>query len=299
MRDPITNEYLIPEWETVNCPVCNSSMRKEYEKFGHKMQYTYVRCLECSLVYASPRPKYDQDFIDSCYATYQFFEGAGLDDLDNIHTSSKSMFEKEIENLIKFDKIRTNVLDIGSGMGTFLYAAKPHYKNLTGLDVSEKMAGFVRSKMGINIIIEQFQDHESTEPYSLIHMSHVLEHIPNPNTWLQHAHKLLHPEGILVINVPNKMSFSRRIKHFLYKLGIIKQFTSSWKDPTRTPDHLYEPTAKSFLQLIGQNNFKVLDYFTYSRKDPVSDAGLFSRVFNRTLKMGTNLSFIVTPAKNK
>jgi hypothetical protein len=62
---------------------------------------------------------------------------------------------------------------------------------------------------------------------------------------------------------------------------------------------LYEPTAKSFLQLIGQNNFKVLDYFTYSRKDPVSDAGLFSRVFNRTLKMGTNLSFIVTPAKNK
>ncbi|MCU0403377.1 MAG: class I SAM-dependent methyltransferase [Chitinophagaceae bacterium] len=295
MRDPITNEYIVPEWETVNCPVCNSSRFREYEKFGSKMQYTYVECLDCSLVYSSPRPKYDQDFIDSCYATYQFFEGAGLDDLDNIHTSAKSMFEKEIKNLVKFDKIRSNVLDIGCGMGTFLYAAKPYYKNLTGLDVSEKMANFVRTKIGVNVLLEQFQDHESTEPYSLIHMSHVIEHIPNPNAWMQHARKLLHPKGILVINVPNKMSLSRRLKHLYYKLGIIKQHSSSWKDPTRTPDHLYEPTIKSFMKLIDQNGFRVLDYFTYSRKDPVSDRDVITRFINRTLKIGTNLSFIVTP----
>lgn len=297
MRDPNTNEYIVPEWEIVNCPVCNSNQFREYEKFGSKMQYTYVECLDCSLIYSSPRPKYDQDFIDSCYATYQFFDGAGLNDLENIHTSSKSMFDKEINNLMKFDKLRTNVLDIGCGMGTFLYAAKPHYKKLTGLDVSEKMANFVRTKMGVNVILEQFQDHRSTEPYSLIHMSHVLEHIPNPNAWMQHARKLLHPEGILAINVPNKMSLSRRLKHGFYKLGLIKQYSSSWKDPTRTPDHLYEPTIKSFLQLIKQNNFTVLDYYTYSRKDPVSDSGFFTKLFNRTLKKGTNLSFIVTPAK--
>lgn len=296
MRNPNTNEYIVPEWETVNCPVCNSNHSSEYEKFGSNMQYTYVKCLDCSLIYSSPRPKYDQDFIDSCYATYQFFDGAGLDDLDNIHTSSKSMFDKEINHLIKFDNHRTNLLDIGCGMGTFLYAAKPHYKKLTGLDVSKKMANFVRTKMGINVILEQFQDHESAEPYSLIHMSHVLEHIPNPNAWMQHARKLLLPDGILVINVPNKMSFSRRLKHGFYKLGLIKQYSSSWKDPTRTPDHLYEPTIKSFLQLIKQNNFRVLDYYTYSRKDPVSNSGLFTRLINRSMKIGTNLSFIVTPA---
>ncbi len=297
MRDPNTNEYIVLEWETVTCPVCNSSRFKEYEKFGSKMQYTYVECLDCSLIYSSPRPKYNQDFIDSCYTTYQFFEDAGLEDLDKIHTSSKTMFEKEIANIMKFEKLRTNVLDIGSGMGTFLYAAKPYYKKLTGLDVSEKMANFVRTKVGVNVLLEQFQDHESAEPYSLIHMSHVLEHIPNPNTWMQHAMKLLHPEGILVINVPNKMSFSRRLKHWYYKLGLIKQYSSSWKDPARTPDHLYEPTIKSFLQLIRQNNFRVLDYFTYSRKDIVSDSNPFARFYHRFLKIGTNLSFIATPVK--
>lgn len=296
MRDPNTNEYIVPEWETVNCPVCNSNRFAEYEKFGSRMQYTYVECLDCSLIYSSPRPKYDQDFIDSCYATYQFFDGAGLNDLDSIPTSAKSMFEKEIANLVKFDKARTNVLDIGCGMGTFLYAAKPYYTRLTGLDVSEKMANFVRTKIGVTVLLEQFQDHESAEPYSLIHMSHVIEHIPNPNDWIKHAHKLLHPQGILVINVPNKMSLSRRLRHLYYKLGLIKQYSGAWKDPTRTPDHLYEPTIKSFLRLISQNNFKVLDYYTYSRKDIVSNANPFARLFHRTFKWGTNLSFIVTPA---
>ena len=259
------------------------------------MQYTFVECLDCSLIYSSPRPKYDQDYIDSCYATYQYFEDATLDDLNSIHTSGLSMFEKEIKQLIRFDKLRSNVLDIGSGMGTFLFAAKPYYQKLTGLDVSENMANFVREKVGVNVLLEQFQDHESEEPYSLIHMSHVIEHVPNPNEWMQHAHKLLHPQGILVINVPNKMCYSNVMQHWFYRLGLKKQYSSSWKDPTRTPDHLYEPTIKSFLKLIDQNNFKVLEYYTYSRKDPVSDGSFLSRFVNRTLKIGTNLSFIVTP----
>ncbi|HSK12757.1 MAG TPA: methyltransferase domain-containing protein, partial [Phnomibacter sp.] len=184
MRDPETNEYLALTWETVPCPVCNSTRYKPYEKFGHKLQYTYVQCADCTLVYSSPRPKYDQDFIDSCYATYQYFEEATIADLQSIHTSGLSMFEKEVANLVKFDTLRTNVLDIGSGMGTFLHAAKPYYSKLTGLDVSEKMANFVRTEVGVKVKIEQFQDHESHEPYSLIHMSHVIEHVPNPNEWL-------------------------------------------------------------------------------------------------------------------
>ncbi len=296
MRDPITNEYIPTGWETVNCPVCYSNKFKIYEKFGHKMQYTYVQCRDCSLVYSSPRPEYNQDYIDSCYSVYQYSDTATLDDLEHINTSGLTMFKKEVANLIRYDKIRTSVLDIGSGMGTFLYAAKPFYKKLTGLDVSEKMAGFVKEKVGVNVLLEQFQDHKTEEPYSLIHMSHVIEHVPNPNEWMQHARKLLHTNGILVINVPNKMSLSNVIQHWFYKLGLKKQFSSAMMDPTRTPDHLYEPTKKSFLKLIVQNNFRVIDFYTYSRKDIVSNSNPMSRLIHKILKVGTNLTFIVTPA---
>ena len=84
-----------------------------------------------------PVPKYDQDFIDSAYASYyQFSETIKLDDNAEVLHSSVNMFREEVENLLKYDKKRTNVLDIGSAMGTFLYAAKPFYKKAIGLDVS-------------------------------------------------------------------------------------------------------------------------------------------------------------------
>ncbi|HXL57932.1 MAG TPA: methyltransferase domain-containing protein, partial [Chitinophagaceae bacterium] len=55
--------------------------------------------------------------------------------------------------------------DIGSGMGTFLHAAKPYYKNLVGLDVSEKMAAFVEKTVGIKVYISQYENFEWKMPF--------------------------------------------------------------------------------------------------------------------------------------
>lgn len=294
MRDPETHEYIPAAWETVPCPVCASDRFRPYETFGHRQQFTYVRCKDCGLVYSSPRPRYDQDFIDCCYADYeQFVENASEQDLRSIRTSSLTMFEREVEHLLKFDQQRSNLLDIGSAMGTFLLAAKPYYPRLTGLDVSEKMAAFVRADIGVDVRLEQFHEHQPDQPYSLIHMSHVIEHIPNPNQWLQHARRILSPEGILVVNVPNKLGYSNVLKHVLWKLKLKKHLAKMWQDPARTPDHLYEPTLGSFLRLFEQNGFRILDKYTYSRRDPVSNASFRSRLLYRRLKLGSNLGFIL------
>jgi hypothetical protein len=128
-------------------------------------------------------------------------------------------------------------------------------------------------------------------------MSHVLEHIPNPVAWLKKAAELLEEDGVLVINVPNKFALGFRLQHLYYKLGLKKQFSSTWSDATRVPDHLYEPRVKSMLRLLKVNNFEVLDYFSYSRRDPVSDQSVFSRLFNRAWHLGSNLSFITRPVR--
>jgi 2-polyprenyl-3-methyl-5-hydroxy-6-metoxy-1,4-benzoquinol methylase len=189
------------------------------------------------------------------------------------------------------------VLDIGSAMGTFLFAAKPYYKKAIGLDVSAQMANYVEKNVGVKVYLQQFNEFQYDENFSLIHMSHVIEHIPNPVEWLNKAASMLEPDGVLVVNVPNKYSLSFRLQHFYYKLGLKKQFSSTWSDPTRVPDHLYEPNVTSMLKLFSANHFEVLDYFTYSRKDPVSNHSVISKFSNRLLHLGSNLSFIVRPIK--
>lgn len=284
------------EWETVSCPFCGSSKFRVYEKFGSELQYRYVLCSNCSLVYQSPRPKYDQHFIDAAYAEYyQFAEKLELNDLADVRESSVTMFKKEVSHIIQYDQKRTAVLDIGSGMGTFLYAAKPYYQTAIGLDVSRQMASFVEKKLGVSIYVQQFEDFQYSHKFSLIHMSHVLEHVPDPNHWLQKAKEMLEEGGILVINVPNKFSFSFRLQHLFTKLRVKKQFSSSWSDPSRTPDHLFEPTIKSMKFLLAKNRYKVLEHYTYSRRDPVSNSSFFSKALNRWLKIGSNITFISTP----
>jgi SAM-dependent methyltransferase len=289
--------YIPKKWETVNCPFCNTNEPKLYERFGSQLQYSYVKCGNCGLIYTNPRPAYDKDFIDAAYASYyQYAENISIQDLNNINESSLKMFEKEVDHIVQYDQDRKGVLDVGSGMGTFLLAAKKYYgDNVSGLDVSVKMAEFVERNVGVKVHIQQFEAFDTGSKFSLIHMSHVLEHVPDPNLWLQHARKLLTPNGILVINVPNKSGIGNRMQHLFYKTGFKEQFQNGWKDPSRTPDHLFEPTLDSMKYLLKKNNFEILEAYTYSRRDPVSKGSIFSKFLNRIMKIGSNLAFITKP----
>ncbi len=286
--------YIPKEWETVSCPFCGSPDFDQFERFGSALQYTYVQCNHCSLVYSSPRPKYDADFIEAAYGQYyQFDDNLQLNENTQVPQSSVDLFTKELQNITQYDKSKSAVLDIGSGMGTFLYSAMKYYSTLVGLDMSVQMGDWVKKTLGIDIIPIQFENYTTSQKFSLIHMSHVIEHIPNPNEWLEKAKSLLTEDGILVINVPNKYSLAARFQNLLVDLKIKRQVSKAWAhDPSRTPDHLVEPNTKSVLMLLERHQFKVIDYFSYSRKDPASNQSLFSRLYNRYFHLGSNLSFI-------
>ncbi len=290
-------EYIPRAWEKVDCLFCGSNRSKPYEQFGSRLQYQSVLCSNCRLVYLSPRPVYDQEFIDAAYASYyQYAENLELNNDTKVLHSNVELFQKELAYIEKFDPVKSAVLDVGSAMGTFLYAAKSYYPEAVGLDVSVNMARFVEKQLGVKVFICQLEQFEYPKKFSMIHMSHVLEHIPNPVEWLEKAKQLLDNRGVLVINIPNKFSLTRRIQHALYKLRLKKQFSSKWKDPFITPDHLFEPTIPAMHFVLKKTGYQVLEYYTYSRKDPVSNRSLLSRFYNRFLKTGSNLTFICRPA---
>lgn len=285
--------YVPQAWENTSCPFCRSEENKLYEKFGSELQYTYVRCKNCGLIYQNPRPVYNQHFIDAAYADYyQYAENLTLEDLTRVRESSLDMFREEVQYISRFDKKKTAVLDVGSGMGTFLYAAKDIYPKAVGLDVSQKMAAFIEKNMGLKVYVEQLEKFNYPGKFSLIHLSHVIEHVPNPNEWLQKVKQLMDADSILVINVPNKHSLGGRVKYLLYRVGLKRQVSSGMNDASKTPDHLYEPTVRSLRLVLEKHGLEIIELFTYSRKDPTSTRSAFSRILNRTFHGGTNISAI-------
>lgn len=290
-RQKLENKPYIPkEWETVNCPVCNSKHAKPYEKFGNTNQYLYVLCQSCELVYLSPRPKYDDDFVHDAYEFYA--EGD-----DRFQTQSNEVIyvdqknpEAELLEIKKFDKKASAILDVGCAMGTFVNVARKHYAKTFGLEVSKRMAEFVEKRLEIKVFADKFENLQTDQKFSCIYMSHVIEHIPDPHLWLQKAKTMLDKDGILVICVPNMFSLARRIKLFFKNLGLRKGNWEAW----RTPDHLYEPTIPAFRKLFEMNGYEILHFSTYTRSEIVPTS-FFGKIFHTQLHQGSNLRFYVKP----
>ncbi|MDR2010716.1 MAG: class I SAM-dependent methyltransferase [Bacteroidales bacterium] len=281
-------KYIPHEWETVSCPFCDSYKNKLHERFGCDLQFTYVKCEKCGLIYQSPRPKYDEVFLKAAYGEYfTYDEGYEYSEANLLQ------WDKELKEILRFDKKRTAILDIGSCMGDFLKAAQKYYPICYGIEVSENMAKFTEKKLNTRIFSGDYTDFNPSEKFSCIHMSHVIEHIPNPKDWLSKSKEILDENGILVISVPNMLSMSRRFKLSLKRLGLVK---GKWKENWRTPDHLFEPTIKSTIKFLNENGFDILEYYTYSRKDP-DVSTLSGKILNRKLKTGSNLRFFVTLRK--
>jgi predicted SAM-dependent methyltransferase len=170
-------------------------------------------------------------------------------------------------------------------MGDFLYQAKKHYHSALGVEIAENMAQHTTSNLQIQVFRIPFETIETSARFSCIHMSHIIEHIPNPNEWLDKTKSLLTPDGILVLCVPNMFSLTRISKLFLKRIGLRK---GKWKNSLRTPDHLFEPTAEGMRFFIKNNGFSMLKIYSYSRSNMTSE-GPFAFLFHQVFKLGSNL----------
>ncbi len=279
-----SGEYTVADWEHTDCPVCHASESRFYERFGYRLKFTYVRCKKCRTVYQNPRPVYNSQFLEEAYEDYA--DGRWAYQEDGYYERSALQFDKEIDEILRYDRKRTAVLDIGPGVGLFLFSAKKKYPVCIAVEISKNLARIVEEKLKVPVFTERFETFEPGRKFSCINMSHVIEHVPNPNEWVQKAMSLLEEDGVLVIDVPNWFSWAQKFKLFLKRIGLRR---GAWpKD--KIPEHIYEPGFYGMNQLFKQNGLQVLEYYTYSRKDLVSERFPL-RIFHRGFKAGSNLRF--------
>jgi 2-polyprenyl-3-methyl-5-hydroxy-6-metoxy-1,4-benzoquinol methylase len=93
------------------------------------------------------------------------------------------------------------ILDVGCGDGLF-FSRLAEFGDVEGIEPDEGVVhpqGPHRARIRIAPFDTNFR---SSEPYSLVLMLDVLEHLDNPGEALRHAHSLLAPAGALLLTVP-------------------------------------------------------------------------------------------------
>ncbi len=96
------------------------------------------------------------------------------------------------------------LLDIGAGGGFFLEAARRRGWEVAGVEPSRQAVAFAAEHFGIEIFRGFLEELPAPgAPFDAIHTALVLEHVADPERFIETALALLRPGGLLWVEVPN------------------------------------------------------------------------------------------------
>ena len=157
-------------------------------------------------------------------------------------------FDRIKRILLFFKKIKhkkINFLDIGSGIGIFLYCLKKKVNwKLSGIEPDLNSYNFSKDQLGLEIYNENFNKQKFEKKYEILTLNKVIEHVKNPDLFLNKAKKLLKKNGYIYVEVPD---------------GVAAK--SSKENKNREEfylDHLHIFSLKSLKNCIERNGFKLL-----------------------------------------
>jgi len=264
--------------------------------YGNPGRFRVVRCTKCGLIYINPRIAPSQ--IALCYPEDYYAHGAdiGLNHSSDATPKLKERLQSLVaEHTYGYPSSNANLsrwvpthliawmlkgkgwylsrmlpwreggrlLDIGCGNGTtYLTRMRTMGWDTYGVELNDRACKYAIAA-GHNIFCGQLSDAAWPNDYfDAISLWDTLEHIHNPRQVLTECRRILKPDGILALSVPNFGSIYARIlkdKWFMFT----------------APLHYYHYTFGTLSKLLGRCGFRVsmLEY-------PLGEAGIAESLRN-------------------
>jgi len=230
----------------MKCPLCSSEqiklidvvdsrvLTKKYERLTNEnfstlfvKEITLNECQNCKLRFFYPQVAGEESF----YNTLQKY--------DWYYMKEKEEYREASKYIDSTDK----VLDVGCGKGDFAkYLSTIDYVGLEYSKNAQKMA----LKNGVKIINKMIQDYADKYPkyFDVVVSFQVLEHVSDPESFLESMLKSLKSDGKMIIAVPNEDSFLKYASNNI--LNLPPHHVTRWSE-----DSLKFIAKKYNLNLIG------------------------------------------------
>lgn len=216
---------------------------KDYSVSGEEFQLFYDQEMEMLETRPQPSPKKlpdyykSEDYISHTDNNRNLFEQA-------YHLVKWISLKRKLRLINSFQSGKSDLLDVGCGTGDFLKIAQQNNWNVKGIEPNEKARELANIKTNHSVFgNEQLLKFEPSS-FDIITLWHVLEHLPRPEEHISIFKKLLRPNGVLIIAVPNFKS---------YDAQFYKGFWAAYD----VPRHLWHFSKHSISKLAACHKMKV------------------------------------------
>jgi len=256
-----------------NCPLCGSESLKGFAIDTQRKgpHISRVQCLKCQLVFANPMA--DSQELTEYYTNYyekDHYEAVDYKNLilNHFHRIA-DLIEVEIKQEARFlNKLRrgTKFLDVGCGLGLGLAYASQLNCELFATEFDTGALEFVKEHFDVKTFRGDIWEAKYPENhFDFIHISHVIEHVLDPNAYILEMKRILKPGGHLAIGTPNMSSNLYRFHRWskLLKMDV--------PDVIDGLEHTFIFPKKLLRELCEAQGLEVNDHFTHNLGEKFSN----------------------------
>jgi 2-polyprenyl-3-methyl-5-hydroxy-6-metoxy-1,4-benzoquinol methylase len=223
------------------CPICKQKTASKYKSAVKSVYsskaYDIRHCSNCGHFFTAPLPSGKE--LDDIYTNKYSYDAHSLIE------SEKRMRAKNYANYIaKIPKTKT-ALEVGCMHGLLLTELERNGVAASGVELDPEAVKYCQEH-GLDVTQGSIENHlkKAGSKHDVIIMSHVIEHIVDPEQQLKSLYKRMSKNGRLVLITPNSMARTRRL---------FGRFWGYWQVPV----HINHFNKTSMAQLLKNSGFKV------------------------------------------
>ncbi|MCA0151878.1 class I SAM-dependent methyltransferase [Winogradskyella vincentii] len=236
-----------------SCDLCDSGSFHTKLKLTRSLgitddaKFNVVKCKACGLHSLHPIPDDDEFKL-----IYKYYAQKG-NRLDVENKRLKEVYPRKVEFIQKYFKDAKTVLDIGAGNGGFVSLASSMGYDVIGIELEKSQVELAKQVFKVDLIHSSIEDFSKIEhrKFDVINLHHVFEHVQEPFNILMIIKRLLSPNGIVLIEVPNQ--FFRFPNKLYFELGL-----KDYRKPYNPYHHLYFYSKKHLLSYFNKTGFDVV-----------------------------------------
>lgn len=233
-----------------SCPVCASEnlntilLGKDFSV--SKEEYSVLECKDCAFAFTQNAP--DKTTIGKYYKSDDYVSHSDTNKglfFKAYHIVRSIMLGKKAKLVEKSTGLKTGkILDVGCGTGYFPNKLQSKGWDVVGIEQDESTRDYAKEKFSIDVRDTNAFDGFEKNTFDVITLWHVLEHIHDLKASVERYNKLLKPNGVLIVAVPNYQCF---------EATVYGKYWAGWDIPI----HLWHFSINAMRTLMRKGDFEV------------------------------------------